>query len=264
MTGSPPQLKRLVHLVDAMRDHAMAVAFLRSEGVRLGGAATAALIADADEAADGGDPRCRAFLLLLSLALAEPAADALRRDVASHLQAEGRAPLAQRLVGADGARSAPESAERVPDFGRTRPLTLGERKSVARGRDRQVLARVLRDPHPDVIRILLGNPHLVEMDVVRLCATRPIVPGVLREVFRTPRWITRSEVRHAMVKNPFAPLDLALSLVPHLGGTALREVAASPELHADLRSACALALAARAVDASGVEASAVDASAAWP
>ena len=66
-----------------------------------------------------------------------------------------------------------EDKRRVPDFGRGRPLTLGERKSLARTHDRSLIQRVVRDPHPDVVRILLDNPSLTEEDVVRVCAARP-------------------------------------------------------------------------------------------
>ena len=71
-----------------------------------------------------------------------------------------------------------DDAQRIPDFGVGRPLTLGERKSLARRPDRDLIARVMRDPNPDVIRILLNNPGLTESDVVRVCARRPVpCPG---------------------------------------------------------------------------------------
>ena len=69
----------------------------------------------------------------------------------------------------------------IPDYGRGRPLTLGERKSLARRPDRAMLDRLLHDPHPDVIRRLLRNPRLTEDDVVRLAARRPGRPEVLVE-----------------------------------------------------------------------------------
>ncbi len=128
-----------------------------------------------------------------------------------------------------------DDRDRVPDFGRGRPLALGERKSLARGRDRQLLARVIRDPHPDVIRILLENPALTQDDVVRLVARRPVAGDVLREVASSVRWIARGPVRSALLKNPYAPLDIALPLVPLATSTELADLAASPELSTPLR-----------------------------
>jgi hypothetical protein len=102
----------------------------------------------------------------------------------------------------------------VPDFGKGRPLTLGERKSLARTHDRNLLARVLRDPHPDVIRILLDNPTVVEADVVRLCAQRPARAQVLGAVFLHQRWVLRYRVRLALALNPFTPEEITLQLLP--------------------------------------------------
>jgi hypothetical protein len=115
---------------------------------------------------------------------------------------------------------------------------LGERKAIARKNDRDLITRVLRDPHPDVIRIVLGNPAVTEDDVVRLCARRPVAGDVLREVFRSTRWIVRYRVRKAIVLNPHAPLDVALSLAAHLTAPDAKLVVESHELAEPLREAC--------------------------
>jgi hypothetical protein len=141
------------------------------------------------------------------------------------------------LLGASTERPVERESFPVPDFGRGRPLTLGERKSLARTRDRNVLVKVLRDPHPDVIRILLDNPTLTENDLIRLCARRPIASDVLRVVSQHPRWIVRDAVRRTLVLNPSCPEEIALSLVPHLRAQDARRVAASLEVSDAIRDA---------------------------
>ncbi len=131
-----------------------------------------------------------------------------------------------------------EDKRGVPDFGRGRPLTLGERKSLARTHDRSWIQRVVRDPHPDVVRILLNNPSLTEEDVVRVCAARPNHPTVLQTVYRHRRWIVRYRPRNAIVRNPDTPLDTALLLAPLLHKGELKEAATSSELAAPLRLSC--------------------------
>jgi hypothetical protein len=126
----------------------------------------------------------------------------------------------------------------VPDFGLKRQLALGERKSLARRTERDIIVRAIHDPQPSVIRILLGNPALTESDVLRLCSKRPIPPEVLREVFRSWRWIVRYDVKMAIILNPNTPLDVSLHLVPHLKAQDLRRVATSPDLPQDLYKAC--------------------------
>ena len=153
-------------------------------------------------------------LQAISLALADEQCDALRGAVCVVLEARQQTALARALQRDAVAEEA--ETQRIPDFGKGRTVTLGERKSLARSNDRNLLARVLRDPHPHVIRILLGNPTVTETDVVRLCARRPVSTEVLREVFRSARWIVRYQIKVALALNPYTPLDVALQLTPQL------------------------------------------------
>jgi len=116
-----------------------------------------------------------------------------------------------------------------------RSLTLGERKSLARTRRRDLILLVVRDPHPDVIAILLGNPHLTETDVITVAARRPAVPETLVKIAEHPRWSTRHAVKRALVWNPSTPLDVALRLATTLRAAELREIAADETLPTPLR-----------------------------
>jgi len=126
----------------------------------------------------------------------------------------------------------------MPDYSFGRPLTLGERKSLARKHDRHLLARLLTDPHPDVIRGLLKNPRLTEDDLVRLIARRPSRPDVLAEIARATRWVHRSRVRLALLLNPDTPPELATPLASLLLRHELRIVVESTQLAPSLRAAC--------------------------
>ena len=183
--------------------------------------------------------RIRGHTLLLqamSLALADESCNGLREAVRSVLEGRQQPGLAQALR-RDPVNEEAET-QRIPDFGKGRTLSLGERKSLARRNDRELLARVLRDPHPDVIRIVLGNPGLTEADIVRLCARRPASTEVLREVFRSARWIVRYSIKLTLALNPYTPLDIALQLTPHLKAQDLRRVVSAEDLSPDLREAC--------------------------
>ncbi|MEM9074809.1 MAG: hypothetical protein AAGE52_40305 [Myxococcota bacterium] len=185
-------------------------------------------------------PEYADLLLAMAIALSDPATAAVRREAAYVASASGQTAIVELLGDRDPAT--PDLGElRVPDFGQGRPLTLGERKALARRRDRQLLERVLRDPHPGVISILLENPSLTEPDVVRLAASRPIDPAALTEIFRNPRWAVRYPVRRALVQNPYCPLELALRMVPLLNASDARSFAAAPSLRTPIREACARA-----------------------
>jgi len=115
-------------------------------------------------------------------------------------------------------------------------ITLGERKSLARGAvPRHLLDRLLRDPDPMVIEILLGNPRLTELDVVRMAARRPTTPEAQRLIFRSERFIPRYEVKLALARNPYTPSDLATKLVLLLSESDRRSCAEDQKLAEPVR-----------------------------
>jgi hypothetical protein len=121
-------------------------------------------------------------------------------------------------------------------------LTLGERKSLARRFDRDLLARIARDPDPEVIRNLLRNPRLTEHDVVRIAARRPAPPEILVEVWRCERWSRRHAVRRALAFNPGTPAWTVHRILPSLLEQELRQVRSDPLLAPEVREAAAMLL----------------------
>ncbi len=119
-----------------------------------------------------------------------------------------------------------------------RPLTLGERKALARRPDRDTLQRLFADPHPDVMRRLLRNPRLTEDDVVRLAARRPGHSELLAEIARDTRWVHRPRVRMALVMNPATPSEMAARIAGLLLRPELDLVVRSPGVPAAVRALC--------------------------
>lgn len=112
----------------------------------------------------------------------------------------------------------------------TRPLTLGERKSLARSWKRDVLERLLADPHVDVVELLLRNPRLTEDDVLRIATARRANAAILELLLSARRWNCRPRVRRALLRNPNLPEAIAVRLVGLLNRTELRELRADPAL----------------------------------
>lgn len=119
-----------------------------------------------------------------------------------------------------------------------RPLTLGERKSLARSWKRDTLQKLLVDPHVDVVAMLLVNPHLTEDDVLRIATARRSSAAVLSLILSSRRWGCRPRIRWALVRNPRLPEASALRLVGLLNEVELRELATDP--HLPLRLCAAL------------------------
>ncbi len=239
MPGLDDEAARLARRVATVRDPQLRVGYVRAVLLEAAAPDVFALIVEVAGRAAVGDPPHRDLWLAMAVALADPACRDLRAGAAARARALGDLELATLLDAAP--QPVDEDARRVPvQSGRDgRPLTLGERKALARRPSRELLAKVIRDPHPDVVRILLGNSRLTEDDLVRLCARRPIASEVLREVVLSPRWVIRYRVRVAILRNPHTPLDLALPLVAGLNAQDARMIAASEDLPRALREACA-------------------------
>jgi len=126
---------------------------------------------------------------------------------------------------------APERALRP----KGRPLTLGERKSLARTHRREDLLLLIRDPHPAVVAVFLDNPHVTEADVVRIAAARPAVPESLAKIAAHPKWSVRHPVKRALVMNPATPLADAIRITTTLRTQELAELAADAALPDALR-----------------------------
>lgn len=116
-----------------------------------------------------------------------------------------------------------------------RPLTLGERKALARTHRRDKLLMMIRDPHPDVVTIVLGNPHVTEQDVVKMASARPAVPESLAKIAAHAKWSVRHPVKRALVLNPSTPLADAIRIATTLRNPELGEIANDASLPEPLR-----------------------------
>ncbi len=175
---------------------------------------------------------------------------AVNTGIAQRLREEaaGRSLLAlDRLLRAPAGpqRTSIAPPERIAETKDGRPLTLGERKSLARRPDRVMLARLLADPNPEVVRRLLDNPRVIEADVINLVARRPARPEILAEVARSTRWIHRPRIRLALLLNPDAPPEVVAPITSLLIRQELEKVIAATPVHPTVRALCIERLARR-------------------
>lgn len=230
----------LARACEEVPDTALRVAFVRHRLSALPALDAVDVLALAFRSAEIGDHRARQLVAAAAMALAPTSALSLRASLADAAYRRGHRDLARLLTREE--RDHEPDATRLPDHGTGRALTLGERKSLARRRDRHLLTRVLTDPHPDVIRLLLSNPMIVETDIIRLAARRPTHAEVSREIAGSPRWMVRYPVQVTLVKNPGTPRDIALPLIALLRSPDLSEIAGLPDLSHAIHRAAARAL----------------------
>ena len=112
-----------------------------------------------------------------------------------------------------------------------RETPLGMRKALAKKPDPGLIRRIARDQDHRVIRTLLDNPRLTEMDVVKIGATRPTSRSVLEVIYNHSKWISRYSIKKVIVLNPHSPLSMALRLMTFIKLQDLEEVLQSPDLN---------------------------------
>ena len=235
---------RLMRTVPSLSSQALRVSFLRTTLQATSPRAAATALDHVCAKANQGDPTAREVLVSFAGLMQEPDAAPLVDALRACLENEPLDALARfirkplSLIDDAGvAQPVDENEQRVPDYGRGRTLTLGERKSLARRPTRQMLDRLLADPHPQVIRNVLNNSITTEDDILRLAARRPLRPEIIQEIARHPRWNVRRRVRLALVLNPACPPELAVPMVGLLLKSELRTVLQLTELHPDVRNA---------------------------
>ncbi len=182
-----------------------------------------------------GGPPYNVALLSVASALERPHAlhYILRAELYTAAKEEGFAALTALFFSNRTADSpAPQARERV--------LTLGHRKWKARLTDRKIVDKLLHDPEPEVLPLLLQNPRLVERDVVAVAAQRPTTAELQWIIFRSRRWIPRYAIKRALILNPFTPTDLSIRLLGFVMERDLKVIQSSSALPVALRNAAAL------------------------
>lgn len=102
--------------------------------------------------------------------------------------------------------------------------TLGERKTLARTGDLDLLMRLSVDPDPRVVTELLRHPRLTQAIALRAAARRPAHPAALTAIIHHPRWGAQPALIEAVARNPHAAPGLAAALLPLLGEPILRAI----------------------------------------
>ena len=234
--------RSIVRATRSLGDAALRAAYVASVARSSDTADLARALDAVCERAEQAEASAREALLAIVDALNAEGMDEVVQRLREHAAGESLLAL-DRLLRVPVSRSAPPSAPAAARAGILaapggRPLTLGERKSLARRPDRDTMERLLGDPHPAVIERLLRSPRVVEDDVVRLAAKRPGRGDVLAQIARSTQWSHRPRVRMALVMNPATPAEIASRAAGLLLRPELERVVRSPAVPAAVRAVC--------------------------
>jgi len=231
--------ERWLATVPSLTDHKLKVSYARVElyeaPVDELAVGLNAICQDAEQTGHAARDVLSAFVpLLIDTAHLDRAAAIRATALAATLPAAGRLLrgssmeghlLDQRIGGGDA---------RVLKRADGRPLSLGERRALARRPSRASLDRLMGDPHPMVMRIVLNNPRITQEDVVLMAARRPAVPEAVVEIAKT--WSHHGRVRLAIVLNPGTPPAVSVPMLGLLVRSELRDVKNAADLPATVRA----------------------------
>lgn len=178
--------------------------------------------------------------------------EAARTQLRATADALAEADVLALLSQAQAARSFDRDEEPWVDR-EMRALSLGHRKQLARGMNRDRLARLLTDPDAAVLKNLLDNPRITEREVLAAASRRPVRTEVLEEIFRSRRWASNRSIRRALALNPYSPPALATAALALLTLPDLREVVRDQRLSPEVLSQARRLIAHRTGLAQGVE-----------
>lgn len=233
---------RWCRVIPAVRELSMRSAVLQNDLDEAGFYRAARALEYVAERAEQADPAALEVIAAAMPILTNPERKTWVEALRQAAKREALLPLSRLLVrrvkhGEDvfDDHGEPAASLRLEPGGR--PLSLGERRALARKPSRATLDKLMADPHPLVIQNLLMNPRLTEDDVVRMASRRPAHREAIVQIARTPKWMVQARVRLAVVLNPGTPPEVSVPALPQLSRSELREVVALTHLPAVVRIA---------------------------
>ena len=107
-------------------------------------------------------------------------------------------------------------------------LTVGERTTLARMADRELVRALLADPDSAVFSALLRNPRLVVEDVVAFASTGAPLPQHLGLLASDPAWCEHPPLRRALLRSVRTPRFASVALLSRASREELRDLTDDP------------------------------------
>lgn len=114
-------------------------------------------------------------------------------------------------------------------------LALGIKKTLAKVAAGEILISLIKDGYPDVIKLCLGNPHLVEAHLYRVISHKMTTPGTIRTIAENRNWTFRYHIKFALVRNEHTPLARSALFLADLKTGDLKELYRDPHLPPGVR-----------------------------
>jgi hypothetical protein len=114
-------------------------------------------------------------------------------------------------------------------------LALGVKKTLAKVAAGEILISLIKDGYPDVIKLCLENPHLVEAHLYKVISHKMTTPGTIRTIAESRNWTLRYHIKFALIRNEYTPLARSVLFLADLKTGDLKELYRDPNLPPGVR-----------------------------
>ena len=114
-------------------------------------------------------------------------------------------------------------------------LALGVKKSLAKVASGEILLSLIEDGYPDVVKICLDNPHLIEAHLYKVINRKTTTAGTIRTISESQNWTCRYHVKFALIRNEHTPLARSVLFLNGMRILDLKELYRDPLLPVNVR-----------------------------
>ncbi len=93
---------------------------------------------------------------------------------------------------------------------KVRKMTMNEKMILAPKANKLERMALLKDLNPSVARLIIRNPRITDLEIVRMAKDIGTPADVLDAIGKNRKWVQKHEVKKAIVRNPKTPSRLAL------------------------------------------------------
>lgn len=114
-------------------------------------------------------------------------------------------------------------------------LALGVKKTLAKVASGDILLSLIQDGYPEVVRICLDNPHLVEASLYKVISRKMTTGGTIRTIADHKNWTCRYHIKFALIRNEHTPLSRSVLFLGSLKTADLKELYRDPTIPRTVR-----------------------------
>ena len=114
-------------------------------------------------------------------------------------------------------------------------MALGVKKTLAKIVSGEVLLMLIHDGYPEVVKLCLDSPYLLESHLYKVLSRHNTMPGTVKAIAKHKNWSSRSMIKFALIRNEHTPLSLSVQFLAAMKIVDLRELYNDPSVSVTIK-----------------------------